>query len=293
MLLRNGLSTNVIPLSLSGAGWQNFVHDTAVMNQSNSSGFTALSAYSTGLYFPHCMIPPRTAGRIVAHDTVTGTGTISTADMWLVKLAQASIGGDGTLTATGGLIVQLVAALAGSGTISSADMKAFLQLVASIGGSGSASATATGLGAMLAALAGSGTLAGSTATGVGALSADITVTGTGLSTANVGPAVWASIAADNNTPGTMGEKLNAAGTAGDPWTTALPGSYVDGTAGHIIGEIIQKILRNRSITDPVAGTLTVYDDDNVTPLLVAPIYQDAAGTIPYQGQGAERKDRLV
>jgi hypothetical protein len=47
------------------------------------------------------------------------------------------------------------------------------------------------------------------------------------------------------------------------------------------------------ITDPVAGTITIFDDDGVTVLLQANIFQDAAGTIPYAGQGAERRERLT
>jgi hypothetical protein len=239
VLLRNGLSSNVIPLSLTGLAWQNFVHDTAAMNQANSSGFTALSAYSTGLYFPHCMIPPRTAGRIVAHDTVTGTGDVSDADMWAVKLAEAALTGTGELTATGSLIVQLVAAIAGSGEISDADIKAFLQLSAALTGTGDADGTLTGLGALLAALTGTGTANGSTLSGVGAMAADLVVTGTGLTTANVGPAVWAAIASANNTAGSMGEKLNDAGSASNPWTEVIESGYTAAQILKLIAAAVQ------------------------------------------------------
>jgi hypothetical protein len=238
VLLRNGLSTNAIPLSLTGLAWQNFVHDTAVMNQSNSEGFTKLSAYSTGLYFPHCMIPPRTAGRIVAHDTLTGTGEITNAELWAVKLAAASVSGSGALTATGSLIVQLVAAVAGSGEISDADIQAFLQLSAALTGTGDADGTLTGLGELLAALTGSG-LADGTLTGVGALAAALVVTGTGLTTANVGPAVWAAIATQNDTAGSMGEKLNDAGSASNPWTEVIESGYTAAQILKLIAAAVQ------------------------------------------------------
>jgi hypothetical protein len=238
VLLRNGLSTNVIPLSLTGLAWQNFVHDTAVMNQSNIEGFTKLSAYSTGLYFPHCMIPPRTAGRIVAHDTLTGTGEVTNAELWAVKLAAASISGSGALTATGSLIVQLVAAIAGSGEISDADIQAFLQLSAALTGTGDADGTLTGLGELLAALTGSG-LADGTLTGVGALAAALVVTGTGLTTANVGPAVWAAIATQNDTAGSMGEKLNDAGSASNPWTEVIESGYTAAQILKLIAAAVQ------------------------------------------------------
>lgn len=239
MLLRNGLSTNVIPLSLTGLAWQNFVHDSAAMNQSNVEAFTKLSAYSDGLYFPHCMIPPRTAGRMVAHDTLTGDGDISGADMWAVKLAEAALTGTGELTATGSLIVQLVAAIAGSGTISGADIKAFLQLSAALTGTGGAAGTATGLGALLAALTGTGTANGSTLTGVGAMAADLVVTGTGLTTANVGPAVWSAVASANNTAGSMGEKLNDAGSASNPWTEIIESGYTAAQILKLIAAAVQ------------------------------------------------------
>ena len=57
--------------------------------------------------------------------------------------------------------------------------------------------------------------------------------------------------------------------------------------------ILEKIARNKMITDPATGVLTVYDNDGATPLLTANIFKDAAGTTPYNGTGAERRERLV
>jgi hypothetical protein len=42
--------------------------------------------------------------------------------------------------------------------------------------------------------------------------------------------VWGASAALYNVSGTMGQKLNSAGTAGDPWTADLS-LYASGTAG--------------------------------------------------------------
>ena len=52
------------------------------------------------------------------------------------------------------------------------------------------------------------------------------------------------------------------------------------------------LLRNKTITDPAAGTITIYDTDGTTVLFVADLWQDAAGTIAYTGTGAERRERL-
>lgn len=46
--------------------------------------------------------------------------------------------------------------------------------------------------------------------------------------------VWDEAIAQHLLAGSTGEKLNAAGGAGDPWSTSLPGSYTPGQAGHIL-----------------------------------------------------------
>lgn len=63
------------------------------------------------------------------------------------------------------------------------------------------------------------------------------------------------------------------------------------TLGQVLG-LLTRVARNRTVTDPVAGTITVYDDDDATPLFVADLWDDAAGTTPYSGAGADRRDRL-
>lgn len=55
---------------------------------------------------------------------------------------------------------------------------------------------------------------------------------------------------------------------------------------------IEKALRNKMITDPDTGIMTVYDDDGVTPLWTAQIFEDADGTQTYRRDGIERRERL-
>lgn len=47
----------------------------------------------------------------------------------------------------------------------------------------------------------------------------------------------ADVSTHHTTSGTAGAKINAAGNAGDPWGTALPGEYSSGEAGYIIGNM--------------------------------------------------------
>ncbi len=59
--------------------------------------------------------------------------------------------------------------------------------------------------------------------------------------------VWEEAIADHSgTTGSTAEALNAAGAAGDPWTTALPGAYGAGSAGKIIGDNINATISSRA-----------------------------------------------
>lgn len=59
-------------------------------------------------------------------------------------------------------------------------------------------------------------------------------------------AVWEATASSHNSAGTMGNKLNSAASAGDPWNTSLPGSYGAGTAGYILGTNLNATVASRS-----------------------------------------------
>lgn len=78
---------------------------------------------------------------------------------------------------------------------------------------------------------------------MGELAAALVVTGTGLTTANVGPAVWAAIATQNDTAGSMGEKLNDAGSASNPWTEVIKSGY---TAAQILKMIAAAVQGDAS-----------------------------------------------
>ena len=63
--------------------------------------------------------------------------------------------------------------------------------------------------------------------------------------------VWDELIAGHVGAGSTGEALTAAGAAGDPWITALPGAYVEGQAGYIVGTTITGALT--SIASAVAA----------------------------------------
>lgn len=59
-------------------------------------------------------------------------------------------------------------------------------------------------------------------------------------------AVWDEALAAHLTAGSTGEALNAAGAAGDPWTTSLPGAYSAGQAGYIVGTALNATISSRA-----------------------------------------------
>jgi hypothetical protein len=55
---------------------------------------------------------------------------------------------------------------------------------------------------------------------------------------------------------------------------------------------ILRYLKNKLVTDPVAGKMRIYDDSDVL-LFEGDLWEDADGTQAYRGQGAERRDRMT
>lgn len=282
MLLQNGYRDNFGTTRLFGAsilinGAYAQVSQYGTGSQRNifmgDAGINPKSSLPDGCRHPVAWMTPQKAGGLSARNNVTGSGTI-TADILAVKLAEAALTGSGDLAAIGGLIVQLIADLSGDGQITNADVKAFLAAVANITGSGGVSAAdLEGLGALISALTGSGTTATSTLTGTGELNADLVVTGTGLTTANVGQAVWAALAASNNGVGTMGEKLNDAGSGSNPWTEIIE----SGLSAAEILRIVAAALAGQ-VSGAGTGTETFKGLDETTDRIISTVDNDGNRT---------------
>jgi hypothetical protein len=56
--------------------------------------------------------------------------------------------------------------------------------------------------------------------------------------ATIADAVWDEASGDHLAAGSTGAALNAAGSAGDPWTTTLPGAYTGSQAGKMLADIL-------------------------------------------------------
>lgn len=64
--------------------------------------------------------------------------------------------------------------------------------------------------------------------------------------ADIASGVWNATASSYDTAGSTGNKLSSAASAGDPWTTAIPGSYAAGTAGYIVGTNLDDPVSSRA-----------------------------------------------
>ena len=58
--------------------------------------------------------------------------------------------------------------------------------------------------------------------------------------------VWDAVMADHLDAGSTGVTLAAAGSAGDPWSTALPGAYGAGTAGYLVATNLNATITSRA-----------------------------------------------
>jgi hypothetical protein len=69
--------------------------------------------------------------------------------------------------------------------------------------------------------------------------------------------VWDEVGANHTTIGSLGQELNSAGAAADPWATVLPGAYVTAQAGNIIGSRVDVSVGSRLATGATVASVSV------------------------------------
>jgi hypothetical protein len=240
MLLRNYISTNQLLGRQFGGTTQpvTYLHPEVYRNfylqVENNNAQIVRDSFPTGTTHPYSISMGSKGGLLSSTTMLNGVGTLSPYAVMGVYM-EATLDGTSDFAATATAIVQLAAELAGSGQLT-ADMVGVIQMAATLDGSGTLTAALKALVSMNATLAGSSSMSPNL-TGVGSMSANIFVNSGTATTNELVAAIWNAVAADNNTAGTMGQKLNGAGSAGDPWSTNLPSSYADGQAGKILAQI--------------------------------------------------------
>lgn len=71
-----------------------------------------------------------------------------------------------------------------------------------------------------------------------------------------------------------------------------PQSITDVSAVADLAQLIQ-FARNKLHTNPITGKIQLHSDDSLSVILEGDLFEDIAGLIPYRGQGAERRERMV
>ena len=83
----------------------------------------------------------------------------------------------------------------------------------------------------------------------------------------ISDAVWDEVLSGHTTAGTTGAALSAAGSAGDPWSTAVPGAYGAGTAGYVLGTNLDaKVSSAGGGAGGISWTYTITDSISGLPI---------------------------
>jgi hypothetical protein len=189
---------------------------------------------------------------------LAGAGGITTAELLTPFLLAADLAGAGSISEaamTG--VVKLLVDLSGAGELTDPDLKAYAQLVASISGAGDMEGLIQGISWLVASILAEGDVEGDVKSKM-FMQASIQATGDVLTAQSVAAAVWESLAAVYNTAGSMGEKVNDAGSASNPWTEIIESGY---TAAEIL----------RIVTAAIAGKVSGAEGTN-------PKFRDLADT---------------
>lgn len=202
-------------------------------------------SFPTGTNPPYSLIMGDGGTLLVSSNTTDGVGAL-TGNAAMGRAIASTIAGTGALTSNLSLIIQLACAdLNGIGGLS-ASMSGIIQMASTLAGSGNLAASLQLISYVVCNMSGSGAVT-ATLRGTASLEADITPFTT-LSPESLAAAVWNALAANFNDAGTMGEKMNDAGSAANPWTEVITGTY---TAADIL-KILSAVVAGKSSGHPLA-----------------------------------------
>lgn len=187
-------------------------------------------SFPTGTNPPYSYVMGDKGGLLSSTTTINGEGELTITSLSMGRAIAAALDGSGTITTANlSLIIQMACAILSDGSLS-ASMVGTVQMASALAGSGDLTASLKLLASVVGSLTGTGSLSGDIR-GKASMSADIFVNESTATTEALAAAVWNSLAASFNTAGTMGEKMNDAGSAANPWTEVIESGY---TAAEIL-----------------------------------------------------------
>ena len=198
--------------------------------EASVAGETDRNSTPVGYNPPYSYVLSPKAGGMASINNLVGEGDMTNANLAGGLNAEADLLGTGAITnAALGLIASAVATLSGVGGLS-ADIVGKLEATADLVGTGDVTGALGALADCVATLVGSGNF-DADIVAKGNMSADITPF-TELSPENLAASVWNALAILYNNAGTMGEKMNDAGSASNPWADTA--DYGAGTKGKLL-----------------------------------------------------------
>lgn len=239
-----------------------------------ASGWSAKSGLPDGFRPPYTWIIPQKPGALAARNTLVGSGALAAAGT-RAKLLVSAMTGTGALTGTGTLVVPITCDMAGLGTLAilAGTPTGIGKLLADMAGTGVMTADLVDSpGWLVALIPGTGTLAADPVDSPGWLVADITPFAV-LSPQSLAAAVWEADAALSDNAGTMGEKVNDAGSASNPWTEVIEGTF---TAAELL-RVIAAALAGQ-LSGAGGATITILGVDGATDRIVASVTPDGNRT---------------
>lgn len=195
-----------------------------------SDGFPTTTALPEGYLAPNAWMIPYEIGSMTTSNlngagSLTGVGVTGLGGVVVMD-------GIGVFEATGGLLAGLEVTMAGAGDLELIG-GGLLEAIVAMSGTGAFSAAIGATAGMTLTLDGVGTMS-LAPSGTGEMVMEIFVNESQATVQQITDAVWSALAADYNESGTMGQKLNGAGSAGDPWTTDLSAYNTAYTAGKVL-----------------------------------------------------------
>jgi hypothetical protein len=236
----NGLAANVLTAAATAADFGTEIA-TAIWQDATAGDFTVASSIGKALYTGN-VVPGGAGGLFIAGSnaatTVNFTGSLS-GSVGSVTGAVGSVTGNvgGNVTGSVGSVTGAVGSVTGA--------------VGSVTGNVGGNVTGT-IGGLTAAALKDFFDTDSTTTYASAVAGSVVkeiadnAGGASLTVADIVDGVWDEAIAGHVTSGSTGEALSAAGGAGDPWITALPGAYSAGQAGYIVGTNINATVSSRA-----------------------------------------------
>lgn len=206
--------------------------------ESEGGGLPFTASLDTGTEPPYSWHLAEKGGEMSSTTMTNGTATLTASQQNGINIV-STIAGVGTIDTAGlSLVTSMISAIAGSGTLTGA-MVGTVQLAATPAGTGDVVGSVSMLSGLIANLAGSGIISADLK-GKLFMDAQIYVNQSEATVQQIVEGVWEALTTDHNNPGTMGEAMNGAGSAGNPWITDLSAYNTANSAGKILKDRLSK-----------------------------------------------------